>query len=131
MEQRLIIILALDSLNANYGLTIQGVDITASHAITLTADMVAGSLTLNGSQLNEGEYNLAIRMLNSTRVARFYHSNIPFLAMDTQRIKFGIWDGSGTITLEIDHGSDGNFEETLYLDNNLAFLFLPLMSLNR
>ena len=122
--------LAVDSLSANYGLEIQGADIAASDTITITADTTAGDLTLNGSQLSGGAYNLNIRMVNSGGVVNFYHSDVPLLATDTHIINFGPWDGSGTITLEIDHGSDGTIDETVDLENQMQFVFLPVVGLH-
>jgi hypothetical protein len=121
---------ALDSLGNNYSLEVQGVDIASSEAVTLSTDRVSGNLLINGSRSSGGEYNLSIHIINSTQNENFYHADIPILASDTHKIDFGSWNGFDFIALQIDHGSDGSFEETIYLKNQ-KFIFLPVVVLNR
>jgi hypothetical protein len=121
--------LAVDSLGISYGLEIQNADIAASQAITLTADTISGTLTLNGSQLSSGTYNLFIKMVSTTGTVNFYTADIPILATDTHIIAFGAWDGTWTITLEIDRGSNGTVDETVELENQMQYIFLPFIGL--
>ena len=123
--------MGLDSAVANYGLEIRGVDIAGGKAITLSADPSAGDLILDNSQSSGGAYNLYIQLLNPHGKAIFYHGDIPLLAADTHIISFGAWDGFGTIILEIDHDSNGSIDETIELNNQMRYVLLPTVRLNR
>jgi hypothetical protein len=119
--------LALDVLSATFGLDIQWIDIGAGEAVTLTADTTEGKLTLDGSQASGGMYNLLIRKTSEAGGFPFYHSDIEILATDTHILHFGAWDGYGSITLEIDHGSDGTIDEILELGNQVKWAIMPLV----
>jgi hypothetical protein len=123
--------IGLDSLSANYGFEFRGTDIKVGEVITFTADMDSGNLIFNNSQASSSIYSLFIRMVSDIGLDYFYHQDIPILATDTQIINFGPWNGSGSILLMIDHGSDGTIDETIHLDNQMKFAFLPIVRLNR
>jgi hypothetical protein len=124
--------LAGDGTNASYGLELQSVDLASDDAVTLLADFVAGNLRFDGMSASGGAYNLDIRMVSDTGLNTFYHADITILATDTHFINFGSWDGSGTITLQIDHGSDGTIDATMELTNQPHLpVFLPLVTMNR
>jgi hypothetical protein len=74
---------------------------------------------------------LGIRIINSVGLINFCHTNIPIHATDTHIIDFGAWKGKGYITLEIDHGSDGTIGETVKLENQMKYVFLPVISLRK
>jgi hypothetical protein len=65
---------------------------------------------------------------NLSGLPNISYPNIPLLAPDRRIIEFGNWYGSNTITLEIDHGSDGTIDENVPLENQMRYVFLPVLN---
>jgi len=56
---------------------------------------------------------------------RFEHLAVTIAREDTEYIDYGAWKGSGSMTLLIDHGSDGTTDQTVTLDNQTGHVYLP------
>jgi hypothetical protein len=109
--------LAHDSADYSDGFYVKGMDVSAGQAVTLTNDVTAGRLAFANAQ-STGSYNLEIARINTTWGERtFTHTNVGVAASDTQYLQYGSWDGSGPMTLSVDHGSDGTVDETVTLEN--------------
>jgi hypothetical protein len=82
------------------------------------------------AQADGGAYDLKVTRVSSAGQRLFLHRAIAISATDTHYADYGAWDGSGSMTLYIDHGSDGDIEETLTLENQLSRIYLPLVLKN-
>ena len=109
--------MALDGADASNQLQINGADIGAGQVVTLTADVSNGQLVFNNAQAGGGEYNLALRRVSAAGRQEFNHTGLAISATDTHYADYGAWDGSGPMTLYVDHGSDGTVDETYVLEN--------------
>jgi hypothetical protein len=118
----------LDRSNSNEELQIQGADIGAGQTITATANLANGMLVFDNSRTNGGVYNLEITLLDGNGKHRFNHLDISVDATDTHYLNFGAWDGSGSLSLRVDHGSDGSIDDTIILVNQANRLFLPILT---
>ncbi len=119
--------LALEGASASHQLQINGADIGAGQVVTLTADVGAGQLAFNNAQAGGGEYGLEIKHVSAAGEQWFVHTGLIISATDTHHVEYSAWDGSSPITLHIDHGSDGEVDETLLLDNQIRLVYLPLI----
>ncbi len=122
--------LALDGASESNQLQVNGADIGAGQIVTLTADVDNGQLVFNNAQASGGEYDLEISRISTAGKQRLVHTGLVILATDTHYADYGAWDGSGPITLHIDHGSDGTIDETLQLDNQAGRIYLPIITKN-
>jgi hypothetical protein len=95
--------------------------------VILTADITNGKLVFDNHLTSGGSYDLQIGRVNTHIRQDFYHSQISIAATDTHYINFADRDGKGTITIEIDHNSDGTIDETIVVENQLTWLFLPIL----
>jgi hypothetical protein len=109
--------LALDGTSESNQVQIKGADISAGQVVTLTLDSENSQLVFNNLQSSGGEYDLEIHRSGTAGDQRFFHSELVILATDTHFVDYGGWDGSGPMTLYVDHGSDGTIDETWILDN--------------
>jgi hypothetical protein len=58
----------------------------------------------------------------------FESVEIPLTAGATHFVGFGQWDGTGTIRLEIDEGSNGTIDSVVVLVNQASeMLYLPMI----
>jgi hypothetical protein len=122
--------LALDGASESSQLQVNGADIGTWQVVTLTADVGNGQLVFNNAQTSGGEYDLEISRINATGEQTFVHAGLVVSATDTHYADYGAWDGSGPMTLYVDHGSDGTMDETLQLDNQAGGIYLPIITKN-
>jgi hypothetical protein len=118
----------LDRSNSNEELQLQGADIGAGQTITATANLSNGMLIFDNSHTNGGAYNLLISLLDENGKHIFTHLDISVDPTDTHYLNFGAWDGSGSLSLRVDHGSDGSIDDTITLVNQANRLFLPILT---
>lgn len=127
IDQEASLTMALDDVNESLEFSISGADVNTGDTITTTIDLVTGQFVLNNKQGSGGEYNLKLVRATGTNNLRFWHSDIPVLGTDTHYIDYAAWDGVGSITIYIDHNSDGTIDETIELDNEPPTVYLPLI----
>jgi hypothetical protein len=95
-----------------------------------TAALDNGHLAFDNSHTDGGEYTLDIRLVSTGGKQWFVHAGVIISATDTHYVAYGAWDGLGTLTLEIDHGSDGTIDESVALENQVRHIHLPLVLRN-
>ena len=122
--------LALDGDSESYRLQVAGADIGAGQVVTLSADITHSQLIYSNAQADGGAYDLKVTRVGEAGTRQFVHRAIAILATDTHYADYGAWDGSGSMTLYIDQGSDGDMDETLTLENQLSLIYLPLIVKN-
>ncbi len=118
---------ALDDETATRKLQIHGADIGAGQVITLTADVDLGRLVFDNSDAGSGSYDIDICQNNESGERCFLHSEVDISVTDTHHIAYGDWGGTGTMRLEIDHGSDGTLDQILELENEIRRVYLPVV----
>ena len=121
------LILALDGASEGNELQVEGADIRAGQVVTLTADVGNGQLVFNNAQADGGEYDLKVRQVSAAGEQTFIHTGLVISATDTHYLDYDAWDGSGPMTLHIDHGSDGTIDDTLEVYNQAHQIYLPLV----
>jgi hypothetical protein len=119
--------LALDGASEGNQLQVKGADIGAGQVVTLTADVDSGQLVFNNAQAGGGEYDLEIKHISVAGEQTFVHAGLTISATDTHYVEYGAWDGSGPMTVHVDHGSDGTIDETLEVYNQAHRMYLPLI----
>lgn len=121
------LLLALDGVAESYQWQVQGADVEGGQVVTLTVDTDNGRLILNNTQAGGGEYGLVVQRVDPESGQCFVHAGVVISATDTHYLDYGAWDGFGSMTLYVDHGSDGMMDKTLVLDNQVMHVYLPLI----
>jgi hypothetical protein len=121
------LVLAFDGATESYQLQIIGADVDAGEVAALTADVDKGQLGFGSAQAGGGNYDLDIVRIGSAGKQRFFHAHLVIDATDTHYFEYASWDGSGPMTLHIDHGSDGMIDETIELENEANRIYLPFI----
>jgi hypothetical protein len=119
--------LALDDVDQSHQLQIQGADVGAGQVVSLTAETGIGHVAFSSAQAGGGEYNLEVIRASAAGEQRFFHMGLIIAAADTHYADYGAWDGSGPMTLYVDHGSDGSIDETWELANHANRVYLPVV----
>jgi uncharacterized delta-60 repeat protein len=119
--------LATDSLNQGYQFQFAGADLTASQPVTATVDTAGGQLVYNNRKAGNGAYDLGLVRANASGQQTFSHAGLSVLATDIHYLQYAAWNGTGALTLLIDHGGDGTIDETVLLSNQASRLYLPLI----
>jgi hypothetical protein len=120
-------ILALEGDNESLQAQISEFALDDGSVVTAAIDTDQGNLVLNNAQNNDGTYDLEINSANATGVYTFTHPAIPVSAGDTHYLDYGAWDGSDTMTLNIDEGSDGSIDQTVILRQADEQVYIPLV----
>lgn len=119
--------LALGDTTKDEQFQIQGADIGSGQTVRLLLDKTQGRLAFSNAQAGDGLYNLAFQRVSPTGNQNFFHANIVLAAGDTNYVNFAGWNGSGSIALQIDHGSDGTIDQTVMLTAQTPHIYLPLV----
>jgi hypothetical protein len=130
VEQEATLGLAIEDAARSEALQIQGSDVGAGQVVTLTNEVDAGRLVYSHARADGGDYDLKIKRADAEGVRTFVHAGVEISATDTHLMDYGVWRETGTISLSIDHGSDGSVDATVVLDNQIPHIFLPLLIRN-
>jgi hypothetical protein len=122
--------LALDGVSEGNQLRVRDADVGFEQVVTLTADVEGGQLAFSSAQAGGGKYALEIKRVSAAGEQGFMHASVAISATDTHYVEYGAWNGSGPMTLHVDHGSDGTTDETLELQNQAHHIYLPLIMRN-
>jgi hypothetical protein len=117
--------LAQDSAGSSHRFSVAGAGVAAGQALTMQLDSASGQIVISGAQAGSA-YDLAITRVSVAGAQTFAHHAVAVAAADTSYVNYGAWDGAGTVTVQIDHGSDGTIDETLTLENQHR-VYLPLV----
>jgi len=120
--------LALEGSNNSTQFQLQGVDVGAGQSVEVAVNTGQGKLAFSNAQANGGMYGLEIERANATGMHTFRYPGISILAGDTEYLDYSRWDDTGSLVLEIDHGSDGTIDEQMDLSNAMSPIYLPLIS---
>jgi len=107
----------------------QGVDLSSGDQIQLDTDLVGGVQEFINGLTGGGLYNLMFKQSDQNGQEAFIHNDVGISPTDTHFVNFGDWDGSGTMSVEIDFGSDGSIDDELLLSNQLIRIFLALIAI--
>jgi hypothetical protein len=118
--------LATDSPTQGYQFQLAGTDLTAGQPVTATVDTASGQLVYNNRKAGNGIYDLDLVRANAAGQQTFTHAGVAILATDIHYLKYVEWNGTGALTLLIDHGGDGTIDQTVLLSNQTSHLYLPL-----
>jgi hypothetical protein len=131
LDQEATLGLAIEDTARSEALQIQGGDVGAGQVVTLTNEADAGRLVYSHALAGGGDYDLAIKRADVGGTRTFVHAGVEISATDTHLLDYDVWRETGTISLTIDHGSDGSFDATVVLDNQIPHIYLPLLIRNR
>ena len=120
--------LALTEANQSNRFRVQGIDIGAGQNVKLSVDALARQLVFANKQPGGGQYSLDVKRVSMAGENWFAHGDIAVSSLDTHYLNYGAWDGSGPMTVGIDHGSDGTIDETRILTNEVTLVYLPLIA---
>lgn len=121
------LILARDNASESYQFEIMGADIGAGKVVALTVNNAQGRVSFSNANAGGGTYDLRIKRVRTTGAQTFLHANLTVLGGDTHYVDYGSWDGSGSMILYIDHGSNGTIDQTVELENQVPRIYLPLI----
>lgn len=119
--------LAYDTAAASLRFDIEGADIDADQTVEIFIDTQSERLGLSHEFAGAGNFNVSLLAVSAERETAFSHSALGIAARDTYYFDYGAWDGSGPLTLLIDHESDGIIDATAAIENDFQQLYLPLV----
>jgi hypothetical protein len=120
--------LALDESDSSNQFQIKDGDIGATQRVTMTANIGSTQLTFDNSQTNGGTYDLEIIQVSAAGQQTFFHGNVVISATDTHYVNYGALDSTDSVTLTVDHSSNGSIDETMVLENqNERNIYLPII----
>lgn len=119
--------IALDKLDKSERFHISNADIGAGQLITMTLNGDSGMLAFNNRLTDGGLYDLSLSRLSSNGEQLFTHNAVEISPTDTHYFDYENWDGSNSMLLYIDEGSNGTIDETIEVTNT-RYLFLPLLN---
>ncbi|HTP07950.1 MAG TPA: hypothetical protein VMP08_06850, partial [Anaerolineae bacterium] len=119
--------LATDSPTQGYQFQFMGADLTAGQPVTATVDTAGGQIVYNNRKAGNGAYDLGLVRANTAGQQTFTHGGVPILATDIHYLKYAEWNGTGALSLLIDHGGDGTIDQTVLLSNQTQRVYLPLV----
>ena len=126
------LVLIREDVNQSDGFYLRRVDLRSNRWTHLRNEPDDGRLILDNADGRRGHYDLEITLIDATDGERtFRHADISVSGGDTQYARYGDWDGSGAMTLQVDHDSDGTIDETLELENETRSIWavdLPLIN---
>lgn len=111
-------------------IAILGVEVGNNQSVSLVTDRATKQVVFNGPDSNGGAYGLELILSDTTAKHIFQHSQVAIDAGDTHYIDYSGWKGNGSLTLQIDEGSDGTIDKEYELENETPSypLFLPMLS---
>ncbi len=128
-DQEATLLMVTEGATESYRLEVEAADVGAGELVRLTNDTANNRLILRNAEASGGTYGLKVDRASETGEEAFYHPQLTILEMDTHIIDYGTWDGTGAITVEVDHGSDGDVDEIIGVPNlrNALYIYLPLI----
>ena len=127
--QEATLILILETSSESHQFTIAGADIGPDQTVAVGIDTDDDLLMFTSAQSDGGMYGINIERVSASAKRKFVHYGVGIFALDTHYLGYGAWDGSGSMTLFVDRGSDGTIDETVPLNNQTEIVFLPLILL--
>jgi hypothetical protein len=106
---------------------VRGADIGAGQQMAISVDTGGQKLVVDNSKTSGGSYDLRITKQDSQGSHTFSHQNITVSAADTQFIDYSTVNTTDTITVSVDHGSNGTIDDTVTLENETIKVYLPLV----
>jgi subtilisin-like proprotein convertase family protein len=107
---------------------IQGADVGSGQELSVKVNVADNTLIVDNSKTSGGNFDLQITQLDSGGKYSFIHSDIHVDPADTQTIDYSSFDSTNTVTVAIDHDSNGTIDETITLDNETIRIFLPIVT---
>ncbi len=120
-------LLALDEGSVSYELEIIRAEIDAGRRVTVSAQVASGFLSYSNAMASGSEYDLSVMRVSPTGPEWFVHNDLRVGAGDTHFVSYRGWDGEGTLTLYVDRGSNGSFDDAISLENQLRKTYLPFV----
>jgi len=118
------------SAEAGFTITLHNAQIDAGQDLQISVDQATGKLRYQSGPAG-GSYDLTVERTAPSGTAQFAHQRVQVQSGDTQYLNYGQWNGSGTIELTIDQGSDGTIDQVVQLDNRQEAashpVYLPLL----
>lgn len=124
-EKALTFKLALSEANSSHEFQINGADIGANQSLIFSTDTASGKLVIDHSSAGNGEYDLKIVRRNESNETVFIHWGIKISASDSHHINYRAWNGTSSLILEIDRGSNGSIDHSIELTNMSNSIYLP------
>ncbi len=93
----------------------------------ITVDPSQKFLEIDNFQNTTGEYNLYFKRVSDDDTDYFASNEIEFTALSSHYVHFDGWQTTGTVQCDIDENGDGDPDGTVYLENQLKMLYLPVI----
>lgn len=107
---------AIDQVGHGNQILINNVDIGAGESISLHLDKQSGQFIFSNQENSGGVYDVEITVVSGEGERTIVHDDIEISATDTHIFGVGNWVASDNIILMVDHGSDGQMEEEIALE---------------
>jgi hypothetical protein len=117
----------LDTDSASWQLQTGMLYAAAGKQSLITVNSAQKVLKVDNLHNTTGEYNLFFERVSDDGVTFYSHSNVSFSGAANHTIHFDSWNETGSTQLDIDFDGDGIPDEVLNLENQMKYIYLPLI----
>lgn len=108
--------------------TAKGVDIGNNESVTMRRNLVSNQLLVSYEQANNGVYTIELKKIDGIGLSFFLHNDLSIGAGNTHVFDLNTWNGSSTITVCTDIGSDGTIDDCVEIENQGPTIYLPIVN---
>lgn len=125
------IALARDGDQTSTEFQIAQAEVSAGQTLSLTADDGSGAMIFQNGDTASTTYRASISRSSESGRELFLAKNLSAAPGETYAFDTASWFGPEGINVLVDENNDGSFDSSMYLDNQAAYLFVPLISDSR
>jgi len=103
-------------------------EVSAGETLSLTADDGSGAMIFQNGELASTTYRASINRSSESGRELFLAKDLSAAPGETYAFDTASWFGPEGINVLVDENNDGSFDSSMYLDNQAAYLFVPLIS---
>ena len=105
---------------SSYTFEMSGLDVGSNQRVKASIDAAKGVVVLSNAQASSGNYDLQLTRGTSAGEQIFVHPSLQIAAGDTQYVDYANWNGTGSIEVKVDRGSDGTIDQITTIANVAA-----------
>ncbi len=120
--------LARDGEQTSTEFQIAEAEVSAGETLSLTADDVTGAMIFQNGETASTAYQASISRSSESGRELFLAKDLSAAPGETYAFDTASWFGPDGMTMLVDENGDGSFDSSMYLDNQAAYLFVPLIS---
>jgi len=110
-----------------YSFKLWEIEVSKNNPLHIIVELSKAEIEITFGTSVIGDYAFEVTHFSADGQRTFLNRKIEFGSSDLHTINFNRFSENNSVSLTIDHGSDGSIEETKTLINQAQFFFLPLL----